>query len=250
LIAGVAVASLAVLAACGSSGGGSGASGTSPSGAAAGKPVNGGNLTIARTQDSQSMNATTVFDNESIWIFEQIFQPLYTVTNDGKGVKPLLATAYKVSADKKTYTFTLRQGVKFSTGQVMTSKDVKFSLDQARKAAQGWGFIDTAIKSVSAPAPDTVVVNLKFAWAPLLADLSLFSNGIVPANYGGETETQFYTHPVGTGPFKWGFWKKGSALKLVKNTNYWQPGLPHLNSVTWTDTPSSSSRATRAAARR
>jgi peptide/nickel transport system substrate-binding protein len=238
-IAGLAVTALAVLAGCGSS---SGSSGTSSSGSTAGKPVHGGNLVIARTSDSESMNATTVFDNESIWVFEQIFQPLYTVTNNGKGVKPLLATSYKVSSDKKTYTFTLRQGVKFSNGQPMTSKDVKFSLDQARKAAQGWGFIDTAIKSVSAPAPQTVVVNLKFAWAPLLADLSLFANGIIPANYGGQTEAQFYTHPVGTGPFKWDVWKKGASLKLVKNTNYWQPGLPYLNSVTWTDTPNDNTR--------
>src|ERR1700693_3360582 len=77
-----------------------------------GKPVRGGNLIIARTADSQSMNNTTVFDNESIWVFEQIFQTLYTVTPNGKGVQPELATGYQVSADKKTYTFTLRSGVK------------------------------------------------------------------------------------------------------------------------------------------
>jgi peptide/nickel transport system substrate-binding protein len=239
LIAGIAVTALAVLAGCGSS---SNSSSTSPSSAAAGKPVDGGNLTIARQSDSQSMNATTVFDNESIWVFEQIFEPLYTVTNDGKSVRPYLATGYKVSADKKTYTFTLRSGVKFSNGQPMTSKDVKFSLDQARKAASGWGFIDTAIKSVAAPSPETVVIHLKFAWAPLLADLSLFANGIIPANYGGETETKFYTHPIGTGPFKWDVWKKGASLKLIKNTNYWQPGKPYLNSVTWTDTPNDNTR--------
>jgi peptide/nickel transport system substrate-binding protein len=241
LIAGVAVTSLAVLAACGSSGG-SGASGTSSTGASAGTPVHGGDLTIARVSDSQSMNLTTVFDNESIWIGEQIMQPLYTVTNDGKNVKPWLATGYKVSADKKTYTFTLRPGVKFSTGQLMTSKDVVFSLEQTMKAAQGWGFIDTAIKSVTAPTSETVAVHLKFAWAPILADLSLFANGIVPANYGGQTETQFYTHPVGTGPFKWDFWHKGASLKLVKNTHYWQPGKPYLNSITWTDTSNDNTR--------
>ena len=56
------------------------------------------------------MNATTVFDNNSIWIFEQIYQTLYTVTNDGKGVKPWLATSYTMSSDKKTYTFTAAQG--------------------------------------------------------------------------------------------------------------------------------------------
>jgi peptide/nickel transport system substrate-binding protein len=86
------------------------------------------------------------------------------------------------------------------------------------------------------------VVNLKFPWAPLLADLSLFANDIVPANYGGQTETQFYTHPVGTGPFKWDYWHKGSALKLVRNPYYWQKGKPYLNSVTWTDVASDNTR--------
>ena len=180
------------------------------------------------------MNATTVFDNESIWIFEQIYQTLYTVTNDGKHVRPELATGYKVSPDNKTYTFTLRKGVEFSNGQPMTSADVKFSIDQARKASKGWGYIDGAIKSVGAPNPSTVVIQLKYPWAPLLADLSLFSNGIVPNNYGGQSENTFYQHPIGTGPFKWGYWHKGSALKLVRNTHYWEKGKPYLNSVTWT----------------
>jgi peptide/nickel transport system substrate-binding protein len=204
--------------------------------------VHGGNLVIARTQDSQSMNNTTVFDNESIWIFENIFDTLYTVTPDGKSVQPDLATGYKVTNAKKTYTFTLRSGVKFSNGTPMTSADVKFSLDKAKAAAQGWGFIDTAIKDVKAPTPSTVQVDLKYPWAPLVADLSLFSNGIVPANYGGKTEAAFYKAPIGTGPFKWDFWHKGQSLKLVKNTNYWKPGQPYLDSVTWTDTPSDNTR--------
>ncbi len=232
----IAVSALAPLAGCG------GSSGSSTQAAASGAPARGGDLVIARTADSQSMNNTTVFDNESIWIFEQIFEPLYTVTPDGKGVQPYLATGYTVSTDKKTYTFTLRSGVKFSNGQPMTSADVKFSIDQSRAAAKGWGYIDTAIQSVAAPTPSTVVVTLKFPWAPLLADLSLFANGIVPANYGGQSETQFYNAPIGTGPFKWDYWHKGSALKLVRNPYYWQPGKPYLNSVTWTDVPSDNTR--------
>jgi peptide/nickel transport system substrate-binding protein len=231
-----AVAALAVLAGCAS--GTSGSSGASP----AGGPAHGGDLVIARTADSQSMNATTVFDNESIWIFEQIYQPLYTVSTDGKGVTPWLATGYTVSPDKKTYTFTLRPGVKFSTGKTMTSADVKFSIDQNRKATQGWAYLDTAIQAVTDPNPSTVVIHLKYPWAPLLADLSLFANGIVPDNYGGQTESQFYQHPVGTGPFKWDYWHKGSALKLVRNPFYWQKGLPYLNSVTWTDVPNDNTR--------
>ncbi len=231
-----AVGALALIAGCGS--------GSSPSGSASSTsgPVHGGNLVFAAVQDAQSMNNTTVFDNNSIWIFEQIFQTLYTVTNNGKGVIPQLATGYTVSSNKKVYTFTLRKGVKFSNGQPMTSADVKFSIDQNRKATQGWAYLDTAIASVDAPAPQTVVINLKYPWAPLLADLSIFANGIVPNNYGGQTETQFYTHPVGTGPFKWDYWHKGSALKLVRNPQFWEQGKPYLDSITWTDVPNDNTR--------
>jgi peptide/nickel transport system substrate-binding protein len=245
LIAGIAVTALAVLAGCGSGSGSSSSSGGSSTGGSStggGQPVHGGNLVIARTADSQSMNKTTVFDNESIWIFEQIFEPLYTVSNNGKSTIPWLATSYTLSPDKKTYTFSLRQGVKFSNGKPMTSADVKFSIDQSRAAAKGWGYIDAAIKSVTAPSPSTVVIHLKYPWAPLLADLSLFSNAIVPNHYAGQSETAFYNHPIGTGPFKWDYWHKGTALKLVRNSNYWQPGKPYLNSVTWTDVASDNTR--------
>jgi peptide/nickel transport system substrate-binding protein len=240
-----AAGALVVLAACGSSGGSGGTTGGSTSGGgstSAGTPVHGGKLTFAAVQDAQSMNKTTVFDNNSIWIFEQIFQQLYTVSADGKSVVPQLATSYKVSSDKKTYTFTLRQGVKFSNGQPMTSKDVKFSIDQNTKASQGWGFINTAIKSTSAPSPDTFVVHLKYPWAPLLADLSIFANGIIPDNYAGKSETAFYNAPIGTGPFKWDVWHKGQSLTLVKNPLYWQKGLPYLDSITWTDVASDNTR--------
>jgi peptide/nickel transport system substrate-binding protein len=235
----IGVAALLVVAACGSSGS---SSSSGSSGGSAGAPVRGGNLTFAAVEDAESMNATTVFNNNSIWIFEQIYETLYTVTNDGKGVKPWLATSYTMSSDKKTYTFQLRKGVKFSNGKPMTSADVKFSIDQNRKATQGWAYLDSAIKSVDAPSPGTVVIHLKFPWAPLLADLSIFANGIVPNNYGGETENEFYQHPVGTGPFKWDYWHKGSALKLVRNPYYWQKGKPYLNSVTWTDVPNDNTR--------
>src|SRR5262249_45873914 len=136
---------LIVLAGC-SSGGKSGGSTGATSG-----PVHGRNLVIARTADTQAMKAATGFDHEAISKFEQIYQTLYTVTNNGKNGKPWLATSYKVSPDKKTYTFTLRPGVKFSDGKAMTSADVKFSLDKTRAAAKGWGYIDSAIKSVAAP---------------------------------------------------------------------------------------------------
>jgi peptide/nickel transport system substrate-binding protein len=232
---------LVALAGCGSSASSS-AGGSSSSSASAGAPVEGGNLVFANPQDAQSLDESTVFDNNSIWIMEQITQPLFTVTNSGKGVMPWLATGYTESKNGLTYTISLRKGVKFSNGTLMTSKDVQFSLEQTMAASQGWGYIDSAIKSVGAPSADTVVVNLKYKWAPILADLALFANGVVPDNFGGKTASAFYQAPVGTGPFKFDYWHKGSALKLTKNTDYWQPGKPYLNSITWTDVPDDNTR--------
>jgi peptide/nickel transport system substrate-binding protein len=227
---------------CGSSSTSSGGSSTGATTQSAGTPVSGGNLVIARQSDSLSMDKETVFDNESIWIFEQMFQMLYTVAPSGKGVVPQLATSYTLSPNKLKYTFNLRQGVEFSNGKPMTSADVVFSIDRTRAAAQGWGYIDAAIKSVTAAGPYKVIITTKYPWAPLLADIALFANGVVPNNYGGETATAFYQHPIGTGPFEWGYWHKLSALQLVRNPHYWQKGLPYLNSVTWTDVANTNTR--------
>jgi peptide/nickel transport system substrate-binding protein len=222
--------------------GGGSSSGSGGGSQAAGAPQRGGDIVIARTQESLGMDNINVFDNESIWIFQQMYETLYTVSADGKSVKPWLATGYDLSSDKLTYTFHLRQGVKFHNGQPMTSADVKFSLDVARDPKTGWGYIDAAIKSVEAPDPETVVITTKYKWAPLVADIALFSNAILPKDYAGMTQKQFYQQPIGTGPFKWDHWTHGQEIKLVKNPDYWQKGKPYLDSVTWTTVPADATR--------
>ena len=82
----------------------------------------------------------------------------------------------------------------------MTAADVKFSIDEAGKAKDGWGDINSAIKTITTPDPETVVIKTKYPWSPLLADLSLFNNGIIPDNYAGKTSKEFYDAPIGTGP--------------------------------------------------
>ncbi len=166
-------------------------------------PTPGGDLVIARTSDSTTMDPRGAFDNEAIWVFQQLYETLYVVTPDGKGVKPWLATSYDLSPDKLTYTFHLRKGVKFHNGQEMTADDVKFSIDGARNPKTGWGYIDVAIKSVTVKDKYTVVIKTKYQWAPLVADIALFNNSIIPKNYAGKTEKEFFAAPIGTGAFKW-----------------------------------------------
>ena len=65
----------------------------------------------------------------------------------------------------------------------MTADDVKFSIDGARNPKTGWGYIDIAIKSVTVKDKYTVVIKTKYQWAPMVADIALFNNSIIPKNY-------------------------------------------------------------------
>lgn len=235
MVVGIATLSC-VLSAC--SGGGGGASDS-----AAGAPRPGGDLVMLRNEDVTSLLPTAVTNNPDIWAQENIFDTLLVPTKDGKGVSPSLATDYKESGDHLSWTFHLREGVKFSDGTPMTSKDVKWSLDQASDPKTPFGFINSAIKKVVATDPSTVVIHTKQPWAPIPSDMALFSNSVVPANYGGKPASEFAEHPVGTGPFKFDSWTKGQDLKLVKNPNYWQSGKPYLNSVDFRVVASDNTRA-------
>ena len=221
--------------------------GGSPGGAAAatgsgGTPARGGNLVIDIATPQQDFDVNTTSDNESIWAYDQVAQTLYINGPDGKSLLPELATGYTLSPDKLRWTFRLRRGVRFSTGAAMTSRDVVFSIEQALNPKSIWNFIDAPIKSVAADGAYTVVVTTKSPWAPLLADLALFANAIVPDNFGGTTRTQFFQRPVGTGPFEIASWTKGQSLRLVRNPYYWQPGKPYLSSVTYNAVSDASTR--------
>ena len=117
----------------------------------------------------------------------------------------------------------------------MTSADVKFSIDDARAQSKGWGYLDAAIKSITAPDPDTVVFHLKYRWAPFVADIALFANGIIPEELRpSQSRTEFYKHPIGTGPFMWDKRVVGRSVTFKRNPNYWQKGKPYVDKVTWT----------------
>jgi peptide/nickel transport system substrate-binding protein len=229
------------LAGCGSSGksGGSSTSATNSSSTnssstpAGGSPQRGGNLVIDTATPSQDFDVNTTSDNESIWPLDEVGEELYVNGKSGKSLTPWLATGYTLSPDKVTWTFQLRHGVHFSTGQLMTSKDVVWSITQSLNPKSTWSFIDSPIKKVVADGPYRVKITTKQPWAPLLADLALFANAIFPDHYLGESRAKFFQHPIGTGPFVFDKWVKGQYLKLTRNPHYWQAGKPYLDSITY-----------------
>jgi peptide/nickel transport system substrate-binding protein len=200
---------------------------------ARGLPKRGGTLKFARSITPTQLDPSNSIIAGDVYTLDKIFEPLFITSPTGK-LLPWLATGYSLSPDKRTFTFKLRPGVKFSDGKPLTAADVVFSIDRARTNKNGpLSFLDFAIAKLEAKSSSTVVAHLSTPWAPFLSDISAFSNGIMPAHYGGKSEAAFLKNPVGTGPFMLtgAFTPGGNSLTLARNPNYWQKGKPYLDAV-------------------
>ena len=141
------VAALLVVAACGSSG-----SSSASSSGSAGAPGPGGNLTSPPSRTRSPWTTRTSSTTSRSGSSSRSIQPLYTVTQQRQGRHAVAGHQLHGLARQEDVHVQLRPGVKFSNGKPMTSADVKFSIDQNRKAAQGWGYLDAAINR-STPRP-------------------------------------------------------------------------------------------------
>lgn len=151
-------------------------------------------------------------------VYANVFEGLTRITDRGE-VAPALAESWAVSEDGKTYTFKLHAGVKFHDGTAFDAEDVKFSLDRARAAdsTNANKGIFEAIDNVEAVDPATVKVTLKHPEGLFLYNMGLGDAVIVaPESAAGNKEK-----PIGTGPFKFQNWAKGSSITLVKSDGYW-----------------------------
>jgi len=151
-------------------------------------------------------------------VYANIFEGLTRIGAHGE-VLPDLAESWTVSDDGKTYTFKLHTGVKFHDGTDFNADDVKFSLDRARadNSTNAQKGLFAAIDHVDVADPATVKVTLKNPQGDFLYNMGWGDAVIVaPESADGNKEK-----PIGTGPFKFDHWNKGSEITIVKNPNYW-----------------------------
>ena len=193
-------------------------------------PIRGGILKAAWTQEPANLDPHVSSAYSSFQILENVLDTLVTVDAKGK-IIPSLATAWKASADGKTWTFTLRPGVKFSSGRALTAADVAYCLNRLRdpKTGSGNAYHLSGVTSITAPSANTVVLTLSKARTNILGDLTSKATGIFAKE--GVADKTVATMPVGTGPFKITSYQPGVGVKLARNTNYWQAGLPYLDGV-------------------
>ena len=215
---------------------------------AAGPPQRGGVTVIAIDSDPETLNLGTTTSNTSGDVGAKILEGLVyldpTMTPQGE-----LATSWEISPDGKTYTFTLRPNVTWHDGKPFTSADVKFTFDEilAKFHPRTQSLMKQRVESVEAPDPLKVVIKLKEPFAPFLTQMTVFDAPILPKHLYEGTDilkNDYNLKPVGTGPFKFSEWARGSQVKLVRNDKYWGEGKPYLDGVNFQVIPQGPNRST------
>ncbi|RKF49499.1 ABC transporter substrate-binding protein [Paraburkholderia fungorum] len=202
-------------------------------------PSPGGTLTYAVPQEPPSLisllDTNTVIRNISAKITEGLlrydaqFRP-----------QPLLAIAWSTSADGLQYTFKLRPGVRWHDGENFTSADVRYSILTQKRLGPRGRITLANVERVDTPDPLTAVVVLGKPTPYLIKALSSAELPIVPQHRYGDGDpltSPNLTAPIGTGPFIFDKWVRGSYLSLRRNPNYWRPGKPLLDRVIYRIVP-------------
>ncbi|WP_181871595.1 ABC transporter substrate-binding protein [Sphaerisporangium album] len=212
---GAAIALALTLAACGGGGDGGG-TGTTGGGSPTGSSDGDATIGVGSLYEPQNLDNTAGGGQGVTEAFNgNVYEGLFRLTDDGK-VENLLAEDYKVSEDGLTYTFTLRDGVKFHSGDPLTSADVKYSIEKvtAKDSQSARKSSFEAIKKIDTPDDHTLAVTL--------ADKSIsFVYNLSYVWVVNDTAKDLATSEDGTGPYKLGAWKRGSTLSLDRFPGYW-----------------------------
>ncbi|MSP30394.1 MAG: peptide ABC transporter substrate-binding protein [Acetobacteraceae bacterium] len=152
-------------------------------------------------------------------------------------VSPELATAWSWSEDGRRLSMKLRAGVRWHDGMPFTSADVKCTWEQLigqrdiglrKNPRRSWYF---NLKSVEASGPQDVTFILA---EPQPSFLVLLAGGMSPVYPCHVNGAQMRTHPIGTGPFRFGELKQNESMRVVRNPDYWKPGKPFLDAIEFT----------------
>lgn len=215
--------------------------------------VQGGTLVLARAEDTTTLDPAQTFEGESTKVIGQIFDGLVNFVPGSTDIEPGLATSWEASDDGRTWTFHLREGVRFHDGTPFDAEAVVFSIRRQMDPEHPFheGQFNTwentfagHIVGVEAVDPMTVDVTLREPFAPIVSGFAVYSMAIVSPTAMREMGVEaFAESPVGTGPFRFVDWIQDDRLTLEANDDYWG-GRPNLDRVVFRTVPDPDRRAT------
>lgn len=234
------------LAACSSVGSSSSSGGqTNEVGQTAAQGVkNGGTLNLALSAEPDRLDPTLARSLYSRYVFNAMCEKLYDLDKDVKIVPQLAAELPQTSADGKTVTIKVRQGVKFADGTPLDAEAVKTSLDRHLTLKESARVSDLGpIDSVATTDASTVVIKLKQPYAPLTAALSDRAGMIMSPKQLKAKGEDFGNEPVCVGPFKLAKRVPQNSIELTKDPNYYDAAKVHLDKIVYRIISDSSIRA-------
>ena len=205
-------------------------------------------LSIFRYNESNgisTLDPSFAKDKATIWATSQIFSQLVSMDNNME-VVPDVAKKWIVSEDGLTYSFYLRNDVFFhdhrsfigGKGRKVIASDFRYSFDRLtdEKIASPGSWVLNNVKNYSAKNDSTFIIELNSPFPPFLSLLSMQYCSVIPNEV--DKNSDFRSNPIGSGPFKFQFWKEGVKLVLRKNENYFEfeegNRLPYLDAISVT----------------
>jgi peptide/nickel transport system substrate-binding protein len=215
-------------------------------------PKYGGTLQLAYVQDITFLDpirSTTIADLGLPYLYADTLVRWAGKNDEEPKIVPGLATSWDISPDGMTYTFHLRQGVKFQNlppvnGREFTSDDVKFNvgrlIDPKTKSPYGPSAA-AAIDRIETPDKYTAIYKLKRPEPALLMNIAAGTFGIL-AREVIERDGDADKTVIGTGPFMFEKYRVGVGVSFVRNPDYWDKGKPYLERVELTAMPDAGAR--------
>lgn len=199
-------------------------------------------------QNLTSLDPAFARNQNAIWMTNQIFNGLVQVDKN-LNTMPCIAKSWTVTNNYLTYTFKLRDNVYFhdsplfknGKGRKVVAADFAYSfyrlIDPKVASSGGWIFSDKVkdASSFKALNDSTFQINLIKPFPAFINLLTAQYCSVVPKEVVEHYGKDFRNHPIGTGPFKFKYWKEDEILVLLKNENYWEKDgkqrLPYLDAV-------------------
>lgn len=193
-------------------------------------PGGGGILHIARLESFDGWKLDSAASYASYQTDAAVMEPLLRFAADGVHVLPGLAEKWDYDVDLHTWTFTLRDNAKFSNGQPVTAADVVFSFGVWLKGVN-FGPSFAHMKKAVALDPRRVQFVLDAPDDTTPSRLSGSIAGVMPRDFAGLTETEFYKKPIGAGPFTVEKWSSGGRIELARNKYYYATDRPYFDQI-------------------
>jgi peptide/nickel transport system substrate-binding protein len=211
-------------------------------------------LVFGRGGDSTSLDPSRVTEGESFKVTVNLYETLLNFGEKDTTIAPGLATEWEPSEDGLTYTFKLREGVKFHDGTDFNAEAVVKNFERwANGDAETFPYYNSmfggfkgdeghVIDSVTADGENTVLIKLTRPQAPFLKNIAMSMFAIASPTAFELGDDQFERNPVGTGPFKFVEWKPNETITIEKFDDYWDEGLPKLKKIIFQSFPDNSAR--------